>query len=225
MSDQRQINFIFVLILNNFTMKNFSKLILTAVFFFAAQYIFAGSPLSQTKFFSAYYLNEKVQYAEELGFLDGILAGYLMDQSITIDLKAAVINALPVSEKGKNNKATFEMFLGRKYGKNSETLNYGELSGDELFCLGYLALIIDSKDITHALKLLQLSLEKNTSSYTINLIYNLALAQNYLASSDDCNAWSVCNKVRTNPTLNHDLNDEAGLIIFEQVDKFKDACN
>jgi hypothetical protein len=206
-------------------MKNFNKFILTAVILFAAQFIFADSPLSQTKFFTAYYLNEKVQYAEELGFLDGVLAGYLMDQSVTIDLKAAVINTLPVSEKGKNNKATFEMFLGRKYGKNSENLNYSELSGDELFCLGYLTLMIDSKDVTQALSLLKLSSAKNSSSYTINLIYNLALAQNYLAVSDKCNAWSVCNMVRTNHSLNHDLNDEAGIIIFEQVDKYKDTCD
>lgn len=206
-------------------MKNFSKLILTGIIVFATQFLFAGSPLSHTKFFTAYYLNEKVQQAEELGFLDGALATYLMDQTVSIDLKAAVINAFSNIERGKNNKATFEMFLGRKYGKNFESLNHSELTSDELFCLGYLALMNETKDITIALSLLKQSLDKNPSSYTIKLIYSLALAQNYITAADECKAWSVCNNVRIDPSLKQDLSVEAGNLIFEQVDKYRDKCN
>jgi hypothetical protein len=206
-------------------MKNIVKLISTVIVVLATQTVFGDSPLSQTKFFTAYYLNENVQYAEQTGILDGRLAGYLVEESVPAELKAAVINALRWDVKGKNNISTFEMFLGRKYGKSFEKLNEMELTGDELFCLGYLVLMDQKGDLNRAVRLLEKAKAKNSSSYTVNLIYNLATAQKYLKSSDKCNAWKACDAVRNDSSLKQDFSNEASRMIFDEVDKLKDSCN
>jgi len=185
----------------------------------------AGSPLIQTKFYSVYYLNEKVQQAEQLEFLDGALAGYISGQTVPVDQKLAVLNALQWNEKGKNNIETFKMFLGRKYGKTSDQLNLDQLSGDELLCLGYMISLDKQLKITDALPVLDKAKAKNSTSYTTQLICSMALAQNYINKSKDCEAWKVCDGVRNNPSLVQDFNSEANAIIFEQVDTYKDKCN
>jgi hypothetical protein len=187
-------------------------------------FVFAGSPLIHTKFYSAYYLNEKVQLAEQVEFLDGKIAGYLADKNVSPDLKVAVINALQWNEKGKNNIETYQMFLGRKYGKSQESLNPDELTGDELLCLGYMISLDKSRKLTEALPILEKAKNKNSQSYTTQLIYSLALAQNFINKSDACQAWTVCNNVRNDAALMQDLNAEAIVIIFEKVDEYKEKC-
>jgi hypothetical protein len=187
--------------------------------------IFAGSPLISTKFYSAFYMNEKVQYAEQLEFLDGVIAGYLTEQNTAINQKIAVINALQWNEKGKNNVETFKMFLGRKYGKSFDQLDLDQLTGDELLCLGYMMSMDKQLKLSDALPVLDKAKVKNSTSYTTQLICSLAAAQNYINTSKDCEAWKGCDGVRNNPNLVQDFNSEAIAIIFEQVDTYKDKCN
>jgi hypothetical protein len=196
--------------------------ILTSV---CGSFTFAGSPLISTRFYSAFYMNEKVQYAEQLESLDGVIAGYLNEQNTTIDQKIAVINALQWNEKGKNNIETFKMFLGRKYGKSFNQLNLDQLTGDELLCLGYMISLDHQSKLADALPILDKAKAKNSTSYTTQLICSMALAQNYISTSKDCEAWKVCDGVRNNPNLVQDFNSEAIAIIFEQVDTYKDKCN
>lgn len=205
-------------------MKTYRDFIITALLVLSVSVAFAGSPISKTSFFTAYYLNEQVQYAEEKGILDGVLGAFLIDQTAPVDLKAAVINALPCDERGKTNVETFKMFIARKYGKPFESIPINEISGDDLFCLGYLTLLHDPKDITKAIGILENAKSKQPESFTIRIIYSLALAQNHLDNSDGCSAWSVCDGVRSNLTIHRDLNDEAISLIFAQVDPLKEEC-
>jgi len=185
----------------------------------------AGSPLSNIKFYFAYQSNEKVQLAEQQGFLDGNIAFYLMDENVAIDQKAAVINALNWDEKGKNNADTYKMFLGRKYGKGYENLDISELTGVESFCLGYMLLLDKNRKPEESLPVLEQAKTKNAKSYTVSIIHALASAQNFLNNSDECNAWTVCNKVRSDVSLTQDLSSEAVRIIFTEVDNYKNTCN
>lgn len=205
-------------------MKKILIVFITGFITICGNIVFAGSPLIQTRFYSAYYLNEKVQLAEQLEFLDGSMAGYIADKNVAVDQKLAVINALQWNEKGKNNVETFKMFLGRKYGKDFNNLNLDELSGDELLCLGYMISLDKQRKLTEALPILEKAKVKNSTSYSTQLICSLAFAQNYINTSQDCDAWKVCDNVRKNTALVQDFNSEAITIIFEQVDTYKDKC-
>lgn len=187
--------------------------------------VYAGSSLIHTGFYSAYYLNEKVQMAEQLEFLDGTLAAFVADNNVAIGPKLAVINALQWNEKGKNNVETFKMFLGRKYGKDFSSLNPDEMNGNDLLCLGYMISLDKQRKLAEALPILEKAKNKNTSSYAAQLIYSLALAQTYVNSSKKCDAWKVCDNVRMNSVLVQDFEQEAIDIIFKEVDLLKDSCN
>jgi len=207
-------------------MKNLKYLFIVALIAFSGNILLAGSPLSDIKFYMAYQSNEKVQLAEQQGFLDGNIAFYLMDETVTIDLKAAVINALDWGEKGKNNANTFQMFLGRKYGKGYEDLDVTELSGTESFCLGYMLMLDNIKNLDKAITALEQAQINNVNkSFTVNIFLALASAQNFLNKSDECGAWTTCNNVRIEASLEQDLNSEAVRIIFDEVDTYKNACN
>lgn len=190
----------------------------------AAGFSYAGSPLVHTSFYSAYYMNEKVQQAEQLEFLDGGLAAYVADNTVAIGEKLAVINALQWNEKGKNNVETFKMFLGRKYGKGFENLNLDEINGNDLLCLGYMIALDKQRKIAEALPILEKAKAKNVTSYSAQLIFALATAQSLINSSNSCDAWKTCDAVRNNSSLVQDLSPEAVTIIFEQVDTYKDSC-
>jgi hypothetical protein len=187
--------------------------------------VYAGSPLIQTGFYSAYYLNEKVQMAEQLEFLDGTLAGYVADNNVAIGPKLALINALQWNEKGKNNVETFKMFLARKYGKDISSLNLDEMNGNDLLCLGYMISLDKQRKLAEALPILEKAKNKNTTSYSTQLICSLALAQSYVNSSKECEAWKVCDNVRNNTALVKDFEQEAIDLIFKQVDPLKESCN
>jgi hypothetical protein len=186
--------------------------------------VYAGSPLIQTRFYTAYYLNEKVQMAEQLEFLDGTLAGFVADNNVEIGLKLAVINALQWNEKGKNSVETFKMFLGRKYGKAHDQLNLDEVNGIDLLCLGYMISLDKQRKLAEALPILEKAKNKNATSYSTQLIYSLAMAQSYVNNSKECESWKVCDNVRNNTTLVKDFEQEAIDLIFKQIDPLKDSC-
>jgi tetratricopeptide (TPR) repeat protein len=189
-----------------------------------ANIVFAGSPLIQTSFYSAYYLNEKVQIAEQLEFLDGSLATYVADKNVAVDQKLAVINALQWNEKGKNSVETFKMVLGRMYGKSYDNLNMDELTGDELLCLGYMISLDKQRKLTEAIPYLEKAKDKNPTSYITQLIFSMAVAQDYINKSNPCEAWNICNNTRNNTSLKQDFDNEANELIFRAVEVYKAEC-
>ncbi len=206
-------------------MKKFKSFLLVAMLSIAFNVLFAASPLIKASFYKAYQSDEMVQYAEKLVMIDGKVAFYLMDESISLGNKAAVINALQWNEKSKTNLDTYKMFLGRKYGVGYESLDLVKLSGDELLCLGYMMLLDENVNLDDSRGILELAIEINTTSYITNLIYALASAQIHLDDSQDCEAYTVCNSVRTNAAFAKDINDQAIGMIFQEVDAYKSACN
>jgi len=205
-------------------MKNFKYFLIVALIAFVGNILIASSPLSDIKFYMAYQSNEMVQLAEQQGFLDGKIAHYLNNETVSVDQKAAVINALDWGEKGKNNTDTYKMVLGRKYGKSYENLDITELSGTEAFCLGYMLFMDNNVSNNEALTSLEKASEKMTNSCTVNIFTALAKAQNLLDNKDECNAWKTCNAVRTNTSLTQDLSGEAIRIIFVEMDNYKNSC-
>jgi len=206
-------------------MKKFSAILIAVLISFAFNSIFAASPLIKASFYEAYQFNETVQYVEKIGMFDGKVAAYLMDENVSLGDKAAVINALPWNEKNKESVNTYKMFLGRKYSLGYTDLKLNNLNGDELLCMGYMMLLDENTAISDAKGVLELAIEKNTQSYITNLIYAIASAQVFLNDKQDCDAWTICNTVRTNASFTKDINDQAIGLIFQEVDTYKSSCN
>ena len=72
-------------------MKKSGLIFIIAIFVFTGKVLIADSPVTSTDFYKAYLHIEQVQRAEQHGILDGHLAGYLLDETVSIDKKAAVI--------------------------------------------------------------------------------------------------------------------------------------
>lgn len=206
-------------------MKNFRSVLIVILMSFSCNILFAASPLIKASFYEAYQSNEIVQYVEERGMFDGRVAAFLVDENVSLGEKAAVINALPWNEKNKESVNTYKMFLGRKHGVGYEDLKLADLSGDELLCLGYMMLLDENIEISEAQEVLELAIEKNTQSYTTNLIYALASAQVHLNASQDCDAWTICNSIRADAAFTKDLNDQAIGLIYQEIDVYKSSCN
>ncbi|MEZ5198649.1 MAG: hypothetical protein R2764_20365 [Bacteroidales bacterium] len=206
-------------------MKNIKALLLFAIISLSLNFVFAASPLSGTKFYSVYLSQDIVQLAESQGFLDGRIAVYLIDENNDIGVKVAIINALNWSEKENVSVDTYKMFMGRKYGKNYNKLDFSEMSGDELLCLGYMVLLDQKRTLAEAMPILEEAQLKNKNSFTSNIIYAMALAQSALNASDECQAWRVCNDTRINGSLVQDMDVSASAILFEAVDTYKEACD
>lgn len=206
-------------------MKNFRSILIIVAIVFASNLIFAASPLIKASFYEAYQSNEIVQHIEKHGMLDGKVAAFLMDENNFLGEKAAVINALPWDEKNKESVDTYKMYLGRKYGVGYKDLKLTDLSGDELLCLGYMMLLDENIEIAEAQGVLESAIEKNTQSYVTNLIYALTSAQIHLNDRQNCDAWTICNSIRTNAAFTKDINDQAISLIYQEVDVYKSSCN
>jgi hypothetical protein len=185
---------------------------------------YAQSNVTLTSFYNAYSQLENVQTVLQMGVLDGNSAYFLMDENNPIDQKAAVINALIESDKEQENATTFSMFVARKYGVNFQDLDLNLLTGDELFCMGYLTIIDEQGNPNLALPILEKAIEKDSKSYTIQLITALAKAQSSLNQKDNCTAWKTFSTVASSASLTNDLNSAIKNDLNNAMNPFKQGC-
>ena len=185
---------------------------------------FTSNPVTLTSFYSAFdYLNE-VQTVLDRGMIDGRMISYLLDETTPIDEKAGIMNALVEKNTTQTNALTIKQLLARKYGENWQSMDLSKLSGSELFCLGYLSILDEEGNPENGLPILKMATEKNPNSSTINLIYSLALAQEFLNQNKDCEAWKACNIVKTNTSLNGDFDQGAANQVFEVMETYNNGC-
>ena len=197
------------------------QLTFAGLFFLALTY--AGNPLT-TNFSNFYSSVEQVNLAEQYGKLDGKIARYLLDGSVALENKAAVINAMYIDSKADFNATSFSQYLARQIKGDWQNLDLAQLTGDELFCLGYLTIMDKPSDPQAALGILEQAKEKSSSSFTINLFHSLVQAQIFADNQNFCEALKVCEDVRNNTTLTADFNDGAVNVIFDSVNDYKDKC-
>ncbi len=198
------------------------QLTFAGLFFLMATY--AGNPLTTN--FSDYYSSiEQVNLAEQYGQLDGELASYLLDASVSTENKAAVINALYVDSKADFNATSFRQYLARRLKVDWQNIDLSQLTGDELFCLGYLTVMDNPSESQAAFVILEQAKEKSNSSFTVNLFYSLVQAQIFADDNNNCAAFKVCEDVRNDEALVSDFNEAAINVIFESVNDYQEKCN
>ena len=80
-----------------------------------SQGVFADSPATSTPFSEAYLDIPLVKMAQEQGVLNQEMCRFLTDLNISIDQKAALVNALGWKFEGEKNAEIFTQYLMKKY--------------------------------------------------------------------------------------------------------------
>lgn len=176
--------------------------------------ILADSPITSTTFYEAYLDTELVREAEDSGAMSLEMAEFLTSANNPIDVKAALINAL---SWGADNAQSLSCYLALRQGRRVEDLEWERLSGDEVFCLGYLMVMDDYFHPQEALPYLQEARTKNRRSLTVAIIYALTQAQILALQENWPEAWRVTEAVLQNRRLKQDLRPEAIQIIRDYM--------
>lgn len=186
--------------------------------------VLASNPVTLTSFYNTFNYLDEVRFVLDNGTVDGRMIAFLVDQNNPIDEKAGIINALAKNNKFKSNALTFRQYVSRKYGENWQDLNLDKLSADELFCLGYLTIMDEDGSATNGLPILDLAEQKNPYSKTIRLFKALAFAEQSIGQGNACDGWKACNEVKSNTTLNNDLDAGVANQIFDVMESYNDGC-
>jgi hypothetical protein len=202
-------------------MKSYKNILIIvfAISFFSAK---ADSPITSTPFYKAYAENSYVQLAQKSKVLNDSIAAYLLSDTVSVDKKAAVINALGWDFDKKTNAKLFFTYIQKKY-KFEKAFDLNALSSDDIFCLGYLTIMDNYFETEKPIKLLTIAKNKNPKSYTVNIVLALAEAQKAM-DSDWCRVWKLGNEIFTNEKLVKDLNDEAIKTIQDYLMLYKSSC-
>jgi hypothetical protein len=189
---------------------------------FSASSLFADSPITSTSFYSAYAEYAIVNKAHESGVMNESIAHYLLSDTVAIDVKAAIINALSWNFDGKQNASLLMPYIQKKYKTTGEP-DMKTLSADDVFCLGYLTVMDNYFQTEKPLKLLALARKKKPNSYTINIILALVEGQEAMAT-DFCRVYKICEEVGKNSSLTQDMKTDAINIIFDYIVDYKEYC-
>lgn len=189
----------------------------------ALQWSFADSPLTSTGFGEAYKNVPIVKKAyESNGELTEEFCAYIFNKKEDFGSRLALVNALSWNFDGKKNFHIALDYL-KKNKKVKESNYQKKLSGEDLTCLAYIKAMDNYFNVEEALKIAEIALKKNKSSYTTQIIHALIKAQ-AIFDKDWCEVWKVCDKVRISYSLNQDLKEEAQNIIFKYMDLYKSYC-
>jgi hypothetical protein len=199
--------------------------------------IFADSPITSTDFYEAYKDIEIVRKAEAKGVIDDQIAAYLSSPFNPIGVKAAVINALSWDFDGKNNMSLYWDYLSRMYRKSREELRSNNLTADEVFSVGYLAVMDNYFYPERAIPWLEEATSRRKESFTVAMMLALTKAQEELDKREEkrtegkdrynlhsCNMWKLIEEVLENKRLKKDLSAKATNIIVDYMVLYKGHC-
>jgi len=147
------------------------QLFLIVFIFSVTSFLFSDSPLTSTPFYKAYSEINIIKEARVKGTLNLEMAEYLSSGSVSLDLKAALINALSWDIDGKNNSELYKYYLGLKYGVSVVDIQVSRLLPHEVFSLGYLQAMDNYFNVTDSLNLLELAMEDLDNRLSVNLVY------------------------------------------------------
>lgn len=196
------------------------KLLFIFSFLLLCSKSFADSPITSTEFALAY--KDQPIVAQMLSLNGEVvtyeLIEYLADENNPIDVKVAAINAVSIF---KDVYTPLMQHLKSKYGTDSEisvlaivnvsthtALTYARarhyyMNLGEAYLLGYSAFIKDS------------------SSFTVNMVYALILATNAM-DYDFPTVYKICSSVTSNTSLVQDMRPEAISMMMEYINLYKE---
>ena len=189
------------------------------ILIFTIYYTKADSPITSTDIYKAYTDVDMVKYAKKHPNLDKKIAEYLHSSDVSIDVKAAVINAVGWSVDGKTNAEDYCKYI---YSNLPKDVDINSLSADELLCIGYLTVLDDYFHPKYAIPYLTKAKELNKTSFTVAIIDALIHAQDIMDDQGSwCDMWDVVHKVYDDKSINNDLRDDARKTIWDYMVLYK----
>lgn len=179
--------------------------------FYANEKVYADSPVTSTPFSKVYYNNDIVEEASRRNTITADMAAYLADANNSIDVKAALINALSWDVNGKNNAELYCQFI---YGKTLKEIDVSALSGDQQFCIGYLLAMDDIYfETTQSMEYLRMARSNMKDSLTVAIVTFLVETMNEVSYD-----WpGQLNQILADASLNKDLSEDAITVITDYM--------
>ncbi len=189
------------------------------IIFFSINLSLADSPITSTDIYKAYTDIEMVKYAKKHLKMDEKIANYLHSADVSLDIKAAVINAVGWSVDGMNSAEKYSQYI---FSSSLKELNTDTLSTDDLFCLGYLRVLDDYFHPKLALPYITKARDMNNKSFTVAIIYALIQAQIIMNDEGSwCDMWDVVYKVYDDKSVYNDMREDARKIIRDYMVLYK----
>lgn len=179
----------------------------------------ADSPLTSSDFWVGYKDIPQVVMAHDIERLNTKLAYYLLDSTVSIDRKAAVINALSWNYHGKGNSELFIEVLGQKYKTTEFSKIDARLTAEERFCLAYLASMDNYFQVHKALEQARMAQKKLPQSFTVAIVTKLIEAQDRFSEQDKL--WSIVQPVLDSKTLKMDMRSTGRQAIYDYMVLYK----
>jgi hypothetical protein len=179
--------------------------------FYVTEKAYADSPVTSTPFSRAYYNIAIVKEASGRNTITTDMAEYLFDEKNSIDMKAALINALSWDVKGKNNA---EIYCQLIYGKALKDMDVAALSGDQQFCIGYLLAMDDIYfETDKSMEYLRMARSNMNDSLTVTIVTFLVETMNEVSYD-----WpDQLNQILADTSLNRDLSEDAIKVITDYM--------
>lgn len=203
-------------------MKKFRIFLIAIMLITATNIVLADSPITSTVFYDSYSEYPIVLKAQKSGVMNDTIAGFLLNDTLDIGIKAAIINALSWDIDGKQNAPLLMEYILKKY-KLGKGFDIRLLSAEDIFCLGYLTIMDDYFNTDKPIGILKIAHEKSPKSYTISMILALAEAQKAM-STDFCEVYKLCKEVDKDKDLTRDLKVTAITQIFNYINNYKTYC-
>ncbi len=139
----------------------------------------AQTPITDITFWEVYAKDYNiVSVAADTGVLTDEIAAFLLNDNVTNDLKAAIINALSFDLEEKYNSIEFLKKLKIKKGLSPDDyLPLDSMNASELFCYAYLKLMDNYFEYQSMIPVFKLALEKDPRDCAINFGYTLVTMQ------------------------------------------------
>jgi hypothetical protein len=179
---------------------------------------FADSPITSTNFWRAYADVPEVKMANDIERLNTKLGNYLSSDKVSIDKKAAVINALSWNFHGKENATLFMEILAQKYKTQDATLIDAKLSAEDRFCLGFLTAQDDYFHVGTALKQVKKAQKSLPNSFTVAVVTGLIEAQDNFKGQK---LWPYVAPVLESKKLKDDMRPAARKAIYDYMVLYK----
>jgi hypothetical protein len=180
-------------------------------------FLFSDSPLTSTPFYKAYSEINIIKEARVKGTLNLEMAEYLSSGSVSLDLKAALINALSWDIDGKNNSDLYKYYLGLKYRVTLEDIQISQLLSYEIFSLAYLMAMDNYFYVKDSLSLLELAMDGLDNSISANLVYSLVKTQGMMQNQNWSEIWPMFDELINDESLIVDIRPGAISIILDYM--------
>lgn len=162
------------------------------------------------------------------GILSNDMIKYLQNDSIKIDCKLALINAIGWNHKNKNSLTYLSSLIERK-NYTSEFINDGYTllksygTAEEQICYAYLKALDNYFDITSAFEMSETAIRKS-DSYAVNMIHLLIKVHGLFLLNETCYGTQLSSSFKKKTTFVNDMRPSANILVFQYINELEAAC-